>query len=369
MIPHRLVALVIKELLTLFRDPKVRIVLIAPPLLQLFLFSFAATLEVNNVALAVYNQDLGKHGHELVSRLGGSKTFTRILFADRGDAFTSIIDEQKAIAAVHIPQDFSRKLEEGGQAQLQIILDGRRSNAAQIVNGYISQLVMNYGFEIQGKKGSHPASPIVARNWFNENLLYMWFTVPSLVGVLAMLITLMVTALSVAREKELGTFDQLLVSPLMPYEILMGKTIPAILVGLGESLLILGVSIFIFKIPFIGSFFLLALTLLIFILSVVGVGLFISALVKTQQQAILGTFTFMVPSITLSGFAAPIENMPHWLQTATLLNPLRHCLVTVRGLFLKDLPLSEVWGHTWPLLLIGVCGLSLANWFFTTRLE
>jgi ABC-2 type transport system permease protein len=184
-----------------------------------------------------------------------------------------------------------------------------------------------------------------------------------------MMITLMVTALSVAREKELGTFDQLLVSPLMPHEIVLGKTVPAILIGVGEGLLIWFFGVIAFGIPFRGSFVLLVLTLLIFVTSVVGIGLFISSLSKTQQQAILGTFIFMVPAITLSGFAAPIHNMPPWLQTATLINPLRHCMVTVRGLFLKDLPLSEVWGNTWPLLIIGAVGLLLSNWFFSKRLE
>ena len=368
MLPHRITALIVKEFLTLLRDPKVRMVLIAPPLLQLFLFSFAATLEVKNVSLAVYNQDAGAHGQRLVERLAGSPTFTSLVFVDRVEAFAQVLDEQQAIAIVHIPHNFSRLIAEGRQAGLQVLLDGRRSNAAQIVNGYLSQLVRLYSLEIQDADAP-PVSMLVARNWFNENLLYIWFTVPSLVGVLAMLITLMVTALSVAREKELGTFDQLLVSPLMPHEILIGKTIPAVAIGLAEGLLIVLVSQVVFRIPFVGSFPLLVLTLLVFVLSVVGVGLFISSLAKTQQQAILGAFTFMVPSITLSGFAAPIENMPHWLQKATLINPLRHCLVSLRGLFLKDLPLAEVWANTWPLLLIGVVGLLLANWFFAKRLE
>lgn len=404
----RLKALMVKELLTLFRDPKVRIVMIAPPLLQLLLFSFAATLEVNNVTLAVYNQDLGRHGHEVAQRIAASPTFGKVFFLERIEDFKPVIDQQKAMAVLHIPQDFSRRLEGGQKTSVQILLDGRRSNAAQIVNGYLSDLLNNYGMEVLSTRntsatqansgqanlrqaaqnktgliqtgqtqvgqitsgGAPAAAPLlIQRSWYNENLLFMWFTVPSLVGILSLMITLMVTSLSVAREKELGTFEQLLVSPLLPHEIVLGKTVPAMLVGVAEGLLIVLASIFLFKVPFTGSFTLLLLTLVLFVFSVVGVGLFISSLARTQQQAIMGAFVFMVPAVTLSGFAAPIENMPVWLQHATELNPLRHCLTAVRGIFLKDLPLPEVWGIIWPLLPIGICSLLLANWFFARRLE
>lgn len=366
----RIPALIIKELLTLFRDPKGRFILIGPPVLQLIVFAFAATLEVKNVSLVVYNQDLGQHSQEVVQRLNGSPTFTSISFVDSESAFKRFIDEQKAMAAIHFPSNFSRDIEAGQAAHLQVILDGRRSNAAQIVNGYISRLISEYEAEIQAKRGVDPPPTIlIGRNWFNENLLYLWFTVSSLVGILAMLIALIVTALSVARERELGTFDQLLVSPLMPYEILIGKTVPAVLIGLAEGLLIFLVGVLLFGVPFRGLFLLLVFSLFVFVMSVVGTGLFISAMSKTQQQAILGAFTFMVPAITLSGYAAPVENMPQWLQMATWINPLKHFLITVKGLFLKDMPLLEVWSHTWPLLVIGLSTLALAGWFFKRRLE
>lgn len=370
MLNGRIPALIIKELLTLFRDPKGRLILIGPPVLQLIVFAFAATLEVKNVSLVLYNQDLGQHGYEIVQRLNGSPTFTKLAFVDSERDFKTYIDRQQAMAAIHIPQNFSRDIEAGQPAHLQIILDGRRSNAAQIVNGYISQVVSAYEREIQAKRGvDPPPSVIIGRNWFNENLLYLWFTVSSLVGVLAMLIALIVTALSVARERELGTFDQLLVSPLMPYEILIGKTVPAVIIGLAEGILIFTVGVLVFGVPFTGSFMLLVLALFVFVMSVVGTGLFISAISKTQQQAILGAFTFMVPAITLSGYAAPVENMPHWLQMVTWVNPLKHFLITVKGLFLKDMPFMEVWSNTWPLLVIGLFTLSLAGWFFKRRLE
>ena len=366
----RIAALIVKELATLIRDRKSRALLIVPPILQLLIFSFAATLEVKNVALAVLNQDSGKHGLEIIQRLAGSTTFTNILFVQSQAEIAERINTQSVLAAVHIPRDFSRRITAGGQGKLQILLDGRRSNAAQIVSGYISQLVTQYSREQEKERSRAVILPLVAeRNWFNENLLYIWFTVPSLVGVLSMVIALVVTALSVARERELGTFDQLLVSPLKPWEILAGKTLPAVIVGLIEGLLIWSVGVLLFHIPFTGSFALLVLSILIFILSIVGVGLFISSLAHTQQQAILGAFIFMVPAVTLSGYASPVENMPEWLQRVTWCNPLKHVLITLKGLFLKDMPFTDVWANTWPLLIIGACTLILSGCFFARRLE
>ncbi len=366
----RVSALIIKEMLTLFRDPRGRTVLIMPPLMQLFIFAYAATLEVKNVTLAILNRDSGRHGYEVVQRLHSSSTFTQFFFLASQAEIKPMVDEQRVMAVIIIPQDFSRDIEAGAQASLQVILDGRRSNAAQIVSGYIGDIVNDYDSELAAERGQKPPpAMLIERNWFNENLLYLWFTVPSLVGILSMLIALIITALSVARERELGTFDQLLVSPLTPFEILLGKTVPAVVVGLAEGLIIWTVAVTVFGIPFTGSFLWLVFALLIFILSVVGVGLFISALSKTQQQAILGAFIFMVPAVTLSGYAAPVENMPDWLQRLTWLNPLKHFLITVKGLFLKNMPFAEVWANTWPLLVIGAITLPIAGWYFNKRME
>ena len=366
---NRIAALIVKELLTMVRDPKSRTLLIFPPIVQLLIFAFAATLEVANVSLAVYNEDNGRHGYELVQRLAGSPTFTDFHFIRGQREIAQAVDLQTVLAAVHIPQDFSRQIESGGQGRLQIILDGRRSNAAQIVSGYISQLVMQYSREISSPEEVVAVPVIEERHWFNDNLLYIWFTVPSLVGILSMILALVITALSVARERELGTFDQLLVSPFHPWEILAGKTIPAVIIGVIEGVTIWAVGVLVFDVPFTGSFLLLFFTIVLFIMSIVGVGLFISAIAKTQQQAILGAFIFLVPAVTLSGYASPVENMPGWLQTATWFNPLKHALITLKGLFLKDMPFTDVWTNTWPMLIIGCTTLLLSAWFFSRRLE
>lgn len=364
---NRIKALIIKEFLTLFRDPRSRVILIGPPLLQLFIFSFAVTLEVKNVHLAVYNSDKAKHSYEIVERLKASKTFSRIDFIDSRAALKKGIDEQRYIAALSFPGNFSRELAQGASPELQIILDGRKSNAAQIVSGYLNRIINNYSNEIFNI--SKPKISIENRNWFNENLLYLWFTLPSLVGILTMLISLIITALSVARERELGTFDQLLVSPLKPSEILFGKLSPAVIFAMFEGMLMFCLSILIFKVPFHGSVLLFMLSLCVFSLSVVGIGLFISSLCETQQQAILGTFMFMVPAVTLSGYAAPIENMPGWLQPFTWFNPLKHFLVISKGLYLKAMSFNLVIENLIPLVIISFITLSLANWFFSHKLK
>ncbi|HBD9374709.1 TPA: ABC transporter permease [Legionella pneumophila] len=366
----RIFALVIKEILTLFKDPKGRIVLIAPPLLQLFVFSFAATMEIKNISLGILNQDSGKHGYEIIQRFIGSPTFSKVFFIEKQSEIKSIIDNQEAMVVITIPQDFSRKVYANSQANIQLILDGRRSNATQIVNGYISNIIQNYDQELQKTGRALMTPPImVNRSWFNENLLYMWYTVPSLICILSMLIALVVTALSVARERELGTFDQLLVSPLTPYEILIGKTIPAIIIGLAEGLLMWAAGVWLFNVPFHGSAIVMVYVLFIFIMSTVGVGLFISSMCKTQQQAILGVFIYMVPIVMLSGYASPVENMPEWLQDLTWFNPLKFTLIAVIGIFLKGMSALEVFITTWPLLLVGAVTLFIAGWFFKQRME
>ena len=309
----RLRALIIKELLAILRDKRSRLLLVVPPLMQMIIFSFAATLEVKNVSLGILNEDSGQAANELAQRFHASRTFRHITYL-KGDAEVApLIDSQGAILVMRIADDFSRRVESGQPASVQFILDGRRSNAAQIVQGYASQIVSRFSEELASSVPGAPSVKLLERNWFNPNLNYVWFTVPSLIGVLSTLIGLIVTGLSVARERELGTFDQLLVSPLKPFEILLGKTIPSFLLAYCEGLLILGVAVFVFRVPFNGSVLLLLGGLAVFLLAIVGIGLFISSLARTQQQAVLGAFVFMVPAMLMSGFATPVENMPPWL--------------------------------------------------------
>jgi ABC-2 type transport system permease protein len=367
---QRIFFLIIKELLVALRDPKGRYILIVPPLVQLLVFSVAATQEVKNVRMAVLNKDYGTTARDLVARFEGSPNFSEVRHL-RGEAdIASAIDSRSVLMVLHIGPDLSRLVAAGKEATVQLILDGRRSNAAQIVAGYAQAILDAYSQEISATRPiPKPLSTVVARIWFNPNLETTWSSVPNLVAILTTVLGLVVTALSVARERELGTFDQLLVSPLRPIEIIIGKTVPALLIGLVEVTAMVLVGVFGFHVPLRGALTLLYASMLVYLAAVIGVGLFISSLSRTQQQAILGAFVFMVPAVLLSGFASPIENMPEWLQRLTLGNPVRHFLVIVKGLFLKDMPASEVLRNLWPLAVIALLTLSVATWLFRRRLE
>ncbi|MHA1525301.1 MAG: ABC transporter permease [Alphaproteobacteria bacterium] len=365
----RILALVIKELLAIARDRSGRMVLIGPPIVQLFVFAFAATLEVKNISIAILDHDRGVWSRELVERFHGSPVFQTVTQVGSTREIRALVDAQKVIGALTIPQHFSSDIKAGRPTALQIVLDGRRANAAQIVEGYVGQIIENISQTAHPLKGrGAQAGQLVVRNWFNPNLDYHWFTVPSLIGTIGLLLGISITALSIARERELGTFDQLLVSPLRPAEILIGKTLPSLLIGLAQGTVFLGIAVLIFGIPFAGSLGLLFLSLTVYLIAVIGVGLFISAMSQTQQQAFLGAFLFSAPAILLSGFATPVENMPGWLQTASVINPLRHFLVIVNGLFTKNMGAETVFENIVPLVLIALVTMVAAAFLFTRRL-
>ncbi|MFP4126000.1 MAG: ABC transporter permease [Alphaproteobacteria bacterium] len=367
----RIAALVVKEMLAVWRDRRSQLAIVGPPLVQLFLFSYAATLDVTNVAIGVLNRDDGAWSREFVQRLEGSTTFTDIHVLRRQAEIDRLIDTRAVVAVLHFGPTFSADVAAGGPARVQVILDGRRSNATQIVQGYLETIAADLRAEIIRARDDAPPgrAEAIERGWFNVNLIFRWFTVPSLIGILAMLVALIVTGQSIARERELGTFDQLLVSPLRPHEILIGKTVPPLLIALVHSTVFLLAAVFVFEVPFRGSIALFYLALVLYLVATIGIGLFISALAQTQQQAFLGAFLFMAPAVLLSGFAAPVENMPEWLQIGTLANPLRHFVVLSKGLFLKALPPGEVAANALPLVVIAAVTLPVAAWLFTRRLE
>ncbi|KAF0095520.1 MAG: antibiotic transport system permease protein [Puniceicoccaceae bacterium 5H] len=364
----RLLTLIRKEFLALLRDPRSRMVLIMPPLLQLFIFSFAATLEVKDNAITVFNQDQGPHSMEVVSRLTRTAAFSEIHYAHSGAEVTADINQQRSLIALRFAPDFSASIERGETGEIQAIIDGRRSNSGQIAMGYVNEILQGYTAEIAPTAAAQkPEVEVITRNWFNPNLHYIFFTIPGLLMILTTMITMIVTALSVARERELGTFDQLLVSPYSATEILIGKAIPAYVVALAEGSFIVLVTTTFYGVPFEGSLLQLFLELSFYLLSLIGVGLFISSLCETQQQAILGVFCFLLPSVLLSGFASPVDNMPRWLQIIALANPLRHFFPISKGAFLKDLPLELAWPHLWPLALIATVTLLAASWLFRNK--
>lgn len=367
---NRIRTLIWKEILAVWKDPKSRVAILVPPFIQLFIFTFAATLDVKNVPIGILNRDNGREAFELVQRFRGSPFFNRIIYLQAVEEIQSFIDRQKGVMVLSIDEQFSRRLNAGKMADVQLILDGRKSNTAQIVAGYTALILQQYNDDFAALQGIKQQNVrLVPRNWYNPNILYYWYNVPSLVAILTMLIGLIVTSLSIAREKELGTFDQLLVSPLRPVEIVLGKMIPGIIIGMLEGSLILLVGVFIFQVPFTGSIFLLFISLFVFVCCIVGIGLFISSLSSTQQQAVLGTFVFMAPSVLLAGFATPIENMPTWLQPVTYIVPLRYMLIISKGIFLKSMPASIVLNNVWPMAIIAFFTLIGSGIFFRRRLE
>lgn len=359
----RLITLIRKELQLAFRDPQSRRLLILPVILQLCLFPFAATLEVKNSTLAIFNQDQGAASRELVQRLAIAAAFPHILVVHSDRQFTAAIDTQTALLGLEVPADFSRNLLAHRPAAVLAVIDGRRSNSAQIAYSYAQTIVQRYSDEL-APVGSPERSSILVRHWFNPNLEYRWFILPVLVAIITTLGSLIVTALSVAREREEGTFEQLLVSPLTPGLIMIGKTVPAMIIACGQATLIALAAVFIYGVPFAGSVTLLYLSMLCYALSLAGFGLSISALCRTQQQAFLGVFSFMVPAIMLSGFVAPVENMPLVFRCIAWVDPLSHFIVIVKGLFLKGYDFLQIWPNLWPLLLITSFTMSLGYWMF-----
>lgn len=361
-------AVIVKEIWALFGDRQGRIVLVLPPLIQLLLFSFSATLEVRNVDIGLLDRSGGAVSAELVQRIAGSPNFRSVRPLGTMEELHRAIDNQQVIAAVVIEPDFDRRVARGEPARIGLVLDGRKSNAAQIVGSYIGTIAAGVGAEMAPQRARAGGSSQMI-SWFNPSLDYIWFNLPGLLVIIVSVSGLSITALTIAREREMGTFDQLMVSPLRVPEILIGKMAPTFLVGMFNGLLYLAAARLAFGVPFTGNLLLFLLALVAYNLALIGVGMALSSASKTQQQAFLGSFLAMTPVIMLSGFASPIENMPEWLQWMAWANPASYFLEVALGSFLKDMPASVVLSLTWPMVLIAVVTLAISSYLFRARME
>ncbi|RMG34291.1 MAG: ABC transporter permease [Gammaproteobacteria bacterium] len=365
----QVLALVRKEFLALLRDPRSRLVLIGPPMIQLMVFGYAATFDLNDVPVAVHNADRGALSRQLLARVEGSPAFHLVAEVDAEEALRELINERRAMLALSFDPNFSRDIEQGRSGRLQAILDGRNSNSALIALGYLRNILIDFNQGQSLRQGGPPLPAVLKlRAWHNENMTSRWFIVPGIVGLLLLVVTLVVTALSIAREREAGTFDQLLVTPLHPWQTLLGKSIPGLVIGLLEASFIVLLAVAWFEVPLRGSLGALYLGIFLFLLSAVGVGLMISAISVTQQQALLGAFLFLVPAVILSGFATPIANMPEVVQWISHLDPLRYFLVIVRGVFLEGADAGLLIHQYWPMALIGGIALPVAGWLARHRM-
>lgn len=373
-----IIQFIIKEFLQFKRDPKMfRIVLLAP-VLQSILLGYAATLDINIVETAIYNLDKSVTSRNFIEKFERSGYFSIEYYVSSYDELTELIDKGKVTSGIVIPEDFEKDLGNNRSTNLQLILDGSDGNKASIAAGYIqavtaefSQNILLDNMEKRGLKKAVSGQLVPeVRIWYNPELKTRNFMVPSITSLILMLVTALLTSLAVVKEKEIGTMEQLIVTPIRPYQMIIGKLVPFIILGFAAAILVNLVMIFWFGIPVRGSYLFLMFASLVFILSTLGLGLFVSTLAKTQQQAMLITmFAVMLPMVYLSGFAFPIENMPEIIQYTTYVIPLRYYITIIRGVVLKGLGFSSLWMEMLILFMMGVVILIASSLRFRKKLE
>ncbi len=375
---QRLKQMLIKEFIQVFRDERSRYILFVPPMVQLLVFGYAATFEIQHVKTAVLDRDQTQESRELVSRFTSSPYFdVQRQLTDQRQA-VDLLDRGDATVVLQILPGFSEDLRKGQTAPLQVLVDGTNSNTALIATGYVSQIAQGFAFDYQRDRmrrispflvESVPSVGLEARPWYNVGLSSRWFFVPGVIGSLTLVLVTTLTAFAVVREREIGTLEQIMVTPIRPWEFILGKTVPFFLIGLADVALIAVIGTFWFQVPFRGSVLVLLAGTVLFLLCQLGVGLLISTMCSTQQQAMVTAFFFIMPAVTFSGFGFPISTMPHWLQVLTYVNPLRYFLVILRGVYLKGVGLDVLWPQMWPMAALALAVLTLSIFRFHKALD
>lgn len=367
----RIIFLIRKETLTILKDPKSRAVLIAPVIMQALLFGYGATYDLNHARFAVLDLSRSDASTQLLSHIEGSVFFERAATLSSAAQIPEMINSGEVLFVLSFAQDFEQRLNAGEQAPVQIILDGRNSSTAGAAAGIVGATIASFNQSLNSDVLLSNGSNLVIerRAWYNPNLQSRWQIMPALIAALSMLQTLLLSALSVAREREQGTFDQLLVTPMTPMQILIGKSLPSIFIGLLQSTFILLIIRFWFEVPMNGSPLVMYLGLISFTIAAVGVGMSISAVSLNMQQAMLFTFLLIMPLMLLSGLLTPVSNMPEFLQVATYMNPLRFGIDLVRRVYLEGAGLQQVAFDFVPMLVLATLTLPLAAWLFRHRLS
>lgn len=358
---ERIKQMVIKEFIQVFRDRRTRGVIFGTPLIQLIVFGYAVTTDVKDVSLGVEDKDRSVMSREVVDRFVRSGYFRleRYIHGDR--QLQELLDKGKLQAVLRIPEGFQGKVESGRSGELQLIVDGSDSNTASIVLQYGQRIVATLSKDVllerfAREKGAirFPGAVVLeSRAWFNENLESRNFFVPGVIATIVTILTLMLTSMAVVREKEVGTMEQLIVTPITPWEFILGKTLPFTIISMVDVILVTAVGVLWFEVPIRGSLLLLLFCTAVYLLAVLGIGLLISTVSRTQQQAMMSTFFFFMPAIMLSGLMFPIANMPEVVQWLTYLNPMRYYLVIIRGIFLKGVGAQALWTQMAALLVLG----------------
>ena len=381
---ERIFVILRKELIQALREPRMRVLLFVPPLVQLIVFGFAVNLDVDHARIAWMDMDRTPESRSLRDRFTGSGRFDIVSAPGSEEDVQRTLDRGEAQAVVRILPGFARDTARGRTTEVQILIDGTNSNTASLVASYAGEIIAEYSVDLMERQQSvkiltrSPGSPasmatprVTARSrvWFNPDLYSRNYFVPGVIANIIMMVTLMLTALSIVREKEIGTMEQLMVTPVRPIELMLGKTLPFALVGLLDVTLVTVVALLVFHIPLHGSFLLLLFCAVLFLMTSLGAGLFLSTISQTQQQAMMGSFFFSTPAFMLSGFAFPIRNMPVAVQYLTYLNPIRYFIEIVRGIFLKGAGVDVLWPQMAAMAVYGITVLSLSAMRFQKKLD
>jgi len=374
----RLKQMLIKEFIQVFRDKRTRFVLFGPPIIQMLIFGYAATFEIHHVSTVVLDLDHSQESRELISRFSSSPYFDVQRQLTDYHQIGDLIDQGKATVGLEINAGFAQNLRKGQTAPLQVIVDATNSNTALIASGYITQIALGFAQDYQRDRiyriapqmvEKMPSVQLEQRPWYNPDLRSRWFFVPGIIGSLTLVLVVTLTAFAVVREREIGTLEQIMVTPIRPAEFILSKTLPFFLIGLFDVSLIATVGTLWFQVPFRGQIVVLFAGAILFLLCMLGVGLLISTVSSTQQQAMVTAFFFIMPAITFSGFGFPISTMPQWLQYLTYLSPLRYFLFVLRGTYLKGVGMEILWPQMLAMAALGISLLSVAVLRFHKALD
>jgi ABC-2 type transport system permease protein len=383
---ERILEILRKEFSQTLRDPRRRTLLFVPPLLQLVLFGYAVNLDVEHTRTAWMDLDRTAESRNLLADFQGSRYFEIVATPQNDQDIEPLVDHGEVQAVIRVLPGFARDIRRGETAPVQVLIDGTNSNTASIISAYASRVISGYAGEVLAEQKNAqmvsrteaaggpvaalvPTLSVQPRVWFNPDLASRVYFVPGVIVNIIALITIMLTALSIVREKEIGTMEQLMVTPIRPIELILGKLLPFAIIGVFEVAFVVTAALFIFETPLRGSLALLFLCAVLFLLSTLGIGLFISTISRTQQQAMMSSFFFFMPAMLLSGFAFPIRNMPQFVQILTYLNPVRYFMQIVRGVFLKGVGVQALWQEMAALAVFGTVILGLSALRFHKRLD
>ncbi len=373
---ERALAILTKEFKQIFRDPRMKTIIFISPLLQIILFGYSANKDITYIPTAIYDRDNTSESRELLRKFTYSKYFVpeKYIFSDKEQNF--VLDKGQVNTVIRIDRGFGRNLKGNKEANIQMAFDGTDSNTAMIVMGYANTIISNYQAELLKNKAQEagfintvPSVDLRDRAWFNGNLISRNYYLPGVIATIVTMMSLMLTAMAIVKEKEIGTMEQLTVSPLRPIELIIGKLLPFAIISLVQIFLITLLGVVWFQIPLRGNILFLLFSTCIYLFTTLGIGLFISTISSTQQEANMAVFLFYMPTVLLSGFAYPISNMPQIIQWFTIFNPMRYFMVVIRSIFLKGVGIDVLWPQLLPLFIIGVVVITLSSLRFRKGLS